>query len=77
MDSHERYERERHRDALQRRWQLRYDQLQVDGRTIMRALDLSERTLRRYEREGAPAWFDFALVGLWNHRRVTEGKGAA
>jgi hypothetical protein len=37
-------------------------------------LGLSVRTLYRYELEGAPAWYDFALVGLWAEDRVREKK---
>lgn len=38
-------------------------------------LGLSLRTIERYEAEGPPAWYDFALVGLWNYRQlVMAGK---
>jgi len=46
----------------------------VGGRpeAVAAALGLSVRTLRRYEYDGAPAWYELALIGL--ARSVRKGQ---
>lgn len=41
-----------------------------DRKEVAAALGISWRALYRYEFENPPAWYDLALVGLWNYRQV-------
>jgi hypothetical protein len=64
-DWHERYRRTEERDRLQRPWHRLYDALDLTLSTIERELGITDRTRRRYEREGsAPAWYVPALIGI-------------
>jgi hypothetical protein len=42
-------------------------------RTVARNLGLSVRTLQRYEFDGAPGWYELALIGLKFARRRRPG----
>lgn len=66
------YERRCARNGEQRKWTRLYARLGLNSYDVARKLDVSESTLRRYEREGkSPRMFWFALVGLCALR---EGK---